>query len=50
MTLRSVPGRPKKLPEGLHLTIRFKDGMPVAWRAWLRDFSYWNGELDSDGD
>jgi 5-methylcytosine-specific restriction endonuclease McrA len=48
MTLRTAPVRPKKLAEGLHLTITFKDGMPATWRAWLRDFSYWNGELDSD--
>lgn len=48
MTLRSVPMKPKKLADTLRIRIAFDDGMPQSWRNWLRDFSYWNGELDTD--
>ena len=48
MALRSVPVKPKKLADSLCIRIAFNDGMPHSWRAWLRDFSYWNGELDAD--
>jgi 5-methylcytosine-specific restriction endonuclease McrA len=50
MALRSVPVKPKKLADTLRVRIAFNDGMPQSWRNWLRDFSYWNGELDTDGD
>jgi 5-methylcytosine-specific restriction endonuclease McrA len=50
MKLRSLPVRPKKLPDTFHLTFAWKPGMPGAWQAWLRnairDMVYWNGELD----
>jgi 5-methylcytosine-specific restriction endonuclease McrA len=49
MTLRTQPVRPAKLPDGVRITMAYQQGMPVAWRAWLRDLSYWNGELESDG-
>ena len=48
MKLLSTPVKPKYLPDtspGLH----FADGMPEGWRTWLRDASYWNGELENDG-
>ena len=48
MALRSVPVKPKKLADSLRIRIAFNDGMPHSWRTWLRDFSYWNGELDAD--
>jgi 5-methylcytosine-specific restriction endonuclease McrA len=44
MKLLSVPVKPAHLPEGLRFT--YTPGMPAAWRAWLRDFSYWNGALE----
>jgi hypothetical protein len=48
MRLHSQPVRPKKLPATLRYTFTFQKGMPENWRTWLRDFSYWNGELESD--
>jgi 5-methylcytosine-specific restriction endonuclease McrA len=48
MRLRSVPCRPKKLPDTVRMTFTFQKGMPHSWRTWLRDFSYWNGELEND--
>jgi 5-methylcytosine-specific restriction endonuclease McrA len=47
MRIRTVPVRPKKLPD-VRITIFFHKGMPDSWRTWLRDFSYWNGELEHD--
>lgn len=47
MKLRSIPVKPKELPEGVRFT--YTPGMPAAWRAWLRDFTYWNAELEQDG-
>lgn len=48
MRLLSVPVRPKKLPDMLHLTFVWRDGMPASWRSYLRDVAYWHGELDSE--
>ena len=45
MKLRSTPVKPKKLPEGFRVTLTFRTGMPLEWKSWLRDFTYWNGEL-----
>jgi hypothetical protein len=50
MTLAAKPMRPKKLTEALRFTITFQKGMPDGWKTWLRDFSYWNGELENDND
>ena len=47
MHLRSRPVRPKSLP-GLRFTVTWTSGMPQSWRQWVRDFQYWNAELDSD--
>lgn len=47
MKLRSVPVRPKKLPE-MRFTLIWRKGMPQSWTNWVRDIVYWNGELDSD--
>ena len=48
MRLLSRPGRPTKLPDVWRFTITFQKGMPDSWRSWLRDFQYWNGELEND--
>jgi len=48
MRLRLSPVRPKKLPE-IRRPIAWTDGMPNAWRSWLRSEVYWNVELESDG-
>lgn len=47
MKLRSIPVKPKRLPEAFRVSFTFRQGMPESWRAFLRDFSYWNGELDA---
>jgi len=49
MRLASTPVKPKKLPESVRITLGWQPGMPSSWRNWLRDFSYWNGELENDG-
>lgn len=48
MRLRSMPVKPKKLPDS-RPAFYFTEGMPVAWRTWLRDGTYWNVELEHDG-
>ena len=48
MRLATRPIRPKKLSDGYRFTIVFQKGMPDGWRSWLRDFSYWNGELENE--
>jgi hypothetical protein len=48
MRLASRPTRPKRLPDTLRFTVTFQKGMPDSWRSWLRDFRYWNGELEND--
>lgn len=45
MHLRVQPVKPKKLPE-MRVTFAWKPGMPIEWRTWLRDVTYWNGELE----
>ena len=46
MKLRTAPVKPKKLPETFRITLTFRVGMPEIWKAWLRDYAYWNTELD----
>jgi len=46
MKLRSTPVKPAKLPEAFRITLSFRQGMPESWRAFLRSFSYWHGELE----
>ena len=48
MTPRSRPVKPAKLPDTFRLTLAYQPGMPASWRQWLRDFDYWNTELDND--
>lgn len=47
MHLRSKPVRPKKLPD-VRITVCWRPGMPLSWKTWVRDFQYWNGELEHD--
>lgn len=47
MRLRSTPVKPKKLPGGPP-EIAYTNGMPEAWRSYLRDAIYWGGELEND--
>ncbi len=46
MALRSTPVKPKKLPETVQLTFIQDKGMPLSWRKFLRDVSYWHTELE----
>jgi 5-methylcytosine-specific restriction endonuclease McrA len=46
MKLLSVPVKPAKLPQTLRMTFVFQKGMPETWRSWLRDVTYWHGELE----
>ena len=45
MHLRSMPVRPKKLPDLAH-NMTYRKGMPENWRNWLRDAVYWDGVLE----
>jgi 5-methylcytosine-specific restriction endonuclease McrA len=45
MRLRSTPVRPKTLPD-IRVTIVWRKGDPDSWRAFMRDFAYWNTELE----
>lgn len=46
MRLRTAPARPTWLPDEARLTLGWEKGMPASWRSWIRDVSYWNGELE----
>lgn len=46
MKLRSVPERPKKLPDSFKLTLTWRPGDPDTWKQWLASVAYWHGELD----
>ncbi|RJS23019.1 HNH endonuclease [Corallococcus sp. H22C18031201] len=48
MALRTVPGKPRKLPDSVHLTFLYEKGVPVSWRKFLRDIEYWHIELLAD--
>jgi len=45
MKLKMRPVRPKSLPD-MRVTVVWRKGDPDAWRSWLRDFAYWNAELE----
>ena len=47
MKLKATPARPKRLPD-MRVTFIWRRDMPPSWRTWLRDFTYWNGELESE--
>jgi len=46
MTLRSTPAKPRKVPDTFRISLSFAGGAPQSWRTWLRDYAYWNVELD----
>ncbi len=46
MKLLSLPRKPKELPGGFRVT--FDGSVPLAWKSWVRDLSYWHGKLESD--
>jgi 5-methylcytosine-specific restriction endonuclease McrA len=46
MKLATRPVKPARLPDALRLTLSFQKGMPVSWKTWLRDLTYWHGSLD----
>jgi 5-methylcytosine-specific restriction endonuclease McrA len=48
MRLLSRPSKPKKLPETVRITFTYEKGMPVSWRAYLRDIAYWHVKLDEN--
>jgi 5-methylcytosine-specific restriction endonuclease McrA len=46
MKVRCAPAKPKKLPDGFRITLRFTRGMPETWKSWIQSYAYWNTELD----
>ncbi|MDQ3263997.1 MAG: HNH endonuclease [Myxococcota bacterium] len=46
MQLGVLPVKPKKLPDALRLTFVYERGMPLSWKKFLRDVTYWHGELE----
>jgi 5-methylcytosine-specific restriction endonuclease McrA len=50
MHLLSAPQKPKKLSGGFRLTFLVGKDVPLSWRQWIRDFQYWQGELEHDGE
>jgi len=48
MSLRAEPVKPSKLPDAMRFCLTWSPGMPPAWKAWLRDISYWHGALEQD--
>lgn len=48
MRLLSAPRRPDKHSAKRRITILWKPGMPEAWKAYMREMTYWRGELDND--
>jgi hypothetical protein len=32
----------------MRLTFLWEKGMPETWKNWLRDYAYWNTELEQD--
>lgn len=48
MHLRTVPVKPKSLPDFKSFMLEFRPGMPEGWRSYLRDAVYWGGELEND--
>lgn len=49
MQLRSIPVKPKSLPEALRLTFLFDKDAPPSWRQFAKSFHYWQDELEGGG-
>lgn len=45
MKLRTEPVRPKTLPD-VRFTVVWRKGDPESWKSFIRDFAYWNSELE----
>ena len=48
MKLRKEPVKPKKLPNVGQFTLLYRKGMPLSWKQFMIDASYWYGTLDED--
>jgi 5-methylcytosine-specific restriction endonuclease McrA len=49
MHLRSIPVKPKSLPEALRLTFLFDKNVPPSWRQFAHSYHYWQDELEGGG-
>lgn len=48
MRLLSTPVKPKLVPGSTGFTMTYVKGMPTSWGQFVRDTTYWYGEIDSD--
>ncbi len=48
MRLLSTPKKPNPKNSRHRISILWRHGMPEAWKAYMRDVTYWRGELDND--
>lgn len=48
MKLLRQPFKPQKLKDTFRFTFTWEKGQPLAWKNWLRDATYWHGELEQD--
>lgn len=48
MRLLSRPRKPERQDTKRRIVITWKHGMPEAWKAYMRDVTYWRSELSND--
>lgn len=48
MRLAVAPFKPEKVSDVLRLSFTWEKGQPLSWKNWLRDATYWHGELEQD--
>lgn len=48
MRLLSTPVKPKRLPDMGDYGMTYNQGMPEAWKTYLRSHAYWNVALEED--
>lgn len=48
MRLLAVPRKPDRNSKKRRIVITWKKGMPETWKNYMRDMTYWKGELDND--
>jgi 5-methylcytosine-specific restriction endonuclease McrA len=48
MRLLAVPRKPDRNSKKRRITVTWKKGMPETWKNYMRDMTYWKGELDND--
>lgn len=46
MRPKTMPVKPKKLPDAVSLTLTWRPGEPETWKSWLKSIEYWNTTLD----